>query len=130
MNKDNLNISKIETYLNSIIDNKVSQNTFVGSLPNTIDSSWTDLVLIDVASSISDLNAYGRGTVLIWLYAKPSIKGIKNVAKLSKMEQALNEIISTAKSDTYQINRRRTYQDYDIERKLHTNIVEININII
>jgi hypothetical protein len=130
MNKDNLNISKIESYLNSIIDNKVSQNTFVGSLPNTIESSWTDLVLIDVASSISDLNAYGHGTVLIWLYARPSTKGIKNVAKLSKMEQALNEIISTAKSDTYQINRRRTYQDYDAERKLHTNIVEININII
>lgn len=124
-----MNISKIESYLHRLLDNQVSANTFVGSLPTTIDSSYKDLVLIDVSTSVSDLNAYGRGTVLIWLYAKPNTKGIKNVALLSGMEQKLNEIIANAKSDIYQINRRRTYQDYDFERNMHTNIVELNINI-
>ena len=35
MNKDNLNISKIETYLAGIIDNVVSDNTYAGTLPTT-----------------------------------------------------------------------------------------------
>ena len=40
MNKDNINISKIETYLHIIIDNVVSDNTYAGTLPDTIQSSW------------------------------------------------------------------------------------------
>lgn len=63
MNKDNINISKIETYLNSIIDNVVSQNTYAGTLPDVTKSDWTDMVLIDCNSAIQDMNAYGRGVV-------------------------------------------------------------------
>ena len=47
MNKDTLNISKIETYLNSIIDNVVSKNTYAGTLPDIIKSDWADMCLID-----------------------------------------------------------------------------------
>ena len=34
MDRNNLKISKIETYLNSIIDNVVSNNTFFTALPD------------------------------------------------------------------------------------------------
>ena len=71
MVKDIINISKIESYLHSIIDNKVSNNTFVGTLPSTIQSSWNDMCLIDVGNIITDLNAYGRGIIHVLLYAKP-----------------------------------------------------------
>lgn len=130
MNKNNINISKIESYLNSIIDNVVSENTFVGTLPTTIESSWEDMVLIDCANGISDLNAYGVGVVLIWLYARPTTKGTKNVNVLTKLEQTLNDVIIAQKNPTYQINRRNTYQDYDSDRKWHCNIVELNLNIL
>ena len=43
MENKNLNISNIETYLHSIIDNKVSNNTFVGTLPDTINQKWNDM---------------------------------------------------------------------------------------
>lgn len=129
MNKDNLNISKIETYLNSIIDNVVSENTYVGTLPDTIQTGWTDMCLIDAGTAINDLDAYGRGIVHILLYAKPLSDGSKNVSGMSKMETRLNEVIRSANSRTYQINRRNTYTDYDAERKWHCNIVELNITI-
>lgn len=128
--RNEINISKIESFLNSIIDEVVSKNTFVGSLPTTLDAKWNDMVLIDCSNGITDLNAYGRGQVLIWLYAKPLTNGIKNIATLSKMEQLLNKAIEENSDTSYQINRRRTYQDFDNERKWHCNIIELNIRII
>ena len=129
MVKDIINISKIESYLHSIIDNKVSNNTFVGTLPSTVQSSWNDMCLIDVGNIITDLNAYGRGVIHVLLYAKPLSDGSKNVAVMSKLEQALNDVIETQQSQTYQINRRTTYAGYDNERKWHCNIVALNILI-
>lgn len=129
MNKDNLNISKIETYLHSIIDNVVSNNTYVGTLPDTIQSSWNDMCLIDVGNSIYDLDAYGSGIVHILLYARPLLSGAKNVAVMSTLEQKLNNALKNANSNIYSINRRSTYTDYDTERKWHCNIVALNITI-
>lgn len=129
MNKDNLNISKIETYLHSIIDNVVSNNTYVGTLPDTIQSSWNDMCLIDVGNSIYDLDAYGSGIVHILLYARPLLSGAKNVAAMSTLEQKLNTALKNANSKIYSINRRSTYTDYDTERKWHCNIVALNITI-
>lgn len=130
MNKDNINISKIETYLNSIFDNVVSQNTYAGTLPDIINSKWTDMCLIDCGPAIADFEAYGQGIVLIWLYAKPRGDGAKNTAKMSQMERKLNEVIKNASDSTYTISRRNTYSDYDNDRKWHCNIVELIITIV
>lgn len=129
MDKNNINISKIETYLHSIIDNKVSKNTFVGNLPDTMQSTWQDVCLIDCGSAIADMSAYGRGVVLVWLYARPLASGAKNVAQMALLESKLNEVIAGATSSTYQITRRNTYSDYDTIRKWHCNIVELNLHV-
>jgi hypothetical protein len=130
MYKDNINISKIETYLHSIIDNIVSDNTYVGTPPETFKEIWTDVCVIDAGSGIRDMNACGKGVVLIWLYARPLANGAKNVAKMSELETKLNEVIKNAHDSTYRINRRATYTDYDSERKWHCNIVELNLTIV
>lgn len=129
MNKDHINISRIESYLYSIIDNVVSDNTFVGTPPETLSDSWTDVCVIDAGSPIADRGAYGKGVVLIWLYARPLSNGAKNVALMSTMETRLNEALATADDSIYHISRRNTFTDYDPARKWHCNIVEINIKI-
>ena len=130
MDKSNLNISKSETYLHSIIDNVVSDNTYVGTLPDTIQTKWNDMCLIEIPNGITDMGAYGVGTILVWLYARPLSSGRKNVSVMSKLEQKLDEVIASATSDKYCINRRSTYTDYDSERKWHCNIVVLNITIL
>lgn len=130
MRKDNINISEIETYLHSIIDNVVSDNTYVGTPPETLKGSWNDICVIDVGPSIRDMDAYGKGVVLVWLYARPLANGAKNVAKMSEMETKLNEVIDSAHNSTYRLNRRATYTDYDPQRKWHCNIVELNLTIV
>lgn len=130
MEQNKLNISKIESYLHSIIDNAVSNNTYVGTPPETIKENWQDMCVIDLSPSIKNLDAYGIGAVLVWLYARPLANGAKNVAKMSEMETKLNEVIESAHNSTYRLSRRATYTDYDSQRKWHCNIVELNLTII
>lgn len=130
MDKDLMNISKIETFFNTLLDNKVSDNTFFTFLPPTIKQEWTDVVLVDLPNALRDLNAYGSGMVLVYLFAKSKSDGTKNVARLSQMEKKLNELIESSKDKHYVISRANTYTDYDEQRNLFCNIVEINLTII
>lgn len=125
MDKNKLNISNIEAYLDSLLGNKVSANVFFDTLPPVIKDSWKDLLLVDCSYLIRDFSAYGFGTIAIWLYAKPMSSGAKNVPVLSKMETTLNEILFSNENPAYQLIRRGTRSGYDSNVKLHYNIVEI-----
>lgn len=130
MNIDNLNISKIETYLYSVMSGVVSDNTYAGTLPDTMQSEWNDMCLIDCGNRISDFDAYGQGTILVWLYARPRSDGSKNVATMSQLEENLNFVIQNASNSNYAISRGNTYTDYDTVRQWHCNIVTLNILIV
>lgn len=126
MNRDNLNISKIETYLNSIVDNVVSKNTFFTALPDSSvikTSEWQDMVLIDFPMGIKDFDAYGRGEVDIVLYARPHESGKKNVAKMSELEIKLNEAIENAVDKTYTLIRDDAHSMYDTDIDWHCNVI-------
>jgi hypothetical protein len=130
MNIEKLNISNIETYLHSIMDGIVSENTYAGTLPDTMKSEWNDMCLIDCGYKINDLDAYGQGVVLIWLYARPRSNGTKNVAIMNDLENKLNYVIQNASNANYSFSRGATYTDYDSTRQWHCNIVELNILIV
>lgn len=130
MDKNLINISKIETFFNSLLDNKLSDNTFFTFLPPTIKSDWTDLVLVDIPNAVRDLNAYGTGMVLVYLYAKPLSNGVKPVAKLSQMEKTLNELIESSNDSHYVISRGNVYADYDEQRNMFCNVIEVNLVVI
>ena len=133
MDSNKINISKIETFLNEKIDNVVSKNTFVGSkVPDktAIPTDWNDIVLIDIPNGVRDFDAYGKGTVLVYLFARPQESGRKNVAVLSKMEARLNEVINTSSNDTYLLKRRLTFTGYDMNIDWHYNVIEITLTIL
>ena len=132
MNKNNLNISKIETYLNSIIDNVVSNNTFFTKLPDASvvkSSDWQDMVLIDIPDGIKDFEAFGQGHVFIALYSRPLESGKKNVSKMSELEIRLNDVIANAKDKTYHISRNDVHTAYDEDIDWHCNVVEIILKV-
>ena len=133
MDSNKINISKIETFLYEKIDNVVSKNTFVGSkVPDktAIPTDWNDIVLIDIPNGVRDFDAYGKGTVLVYLFARPQESGRKNVAVLSKMEAILNEVINTSSNDTYLLKRRLTFTGYDMNIDWHYNVIEITLTIL
>lgn len=132
MDSNKINISKIETFLNEKIDNVVSKNTFVGSkVPDktAIPADWKDMVLIDIPNGVRDFEAYGQGTVLVSLFARPMESGRKNVAVLSKMEESLNQVIKSNTDKTYTLSRRLTYTGYDSDIDWHFNTIEVIIKI-
>lgn len=133
MDSNKINISKIESFLYEKIDNVVSKNTFVGSkVPDktAIPTDWNDIVLIDIPNGVRDFDAYGKGTVLVYLFARPQESGRKNVAILSKMEASLNEVINTSSNDTYLLKRRLTFTGYDMNIDWHYNVIEITLTIL
>lgn len=133
MNKNNLNISQIETYLNSILDGIVSNNTFFTTYPNVAvvkASDWQDMVLVDIPSGISDMDAMGRGTIFIGLYARPLESGKKNVKKMSELERRLNEVLATASNSQYMLLRSDVHSTYDDDIDWHCNVVELTITIL
>lgn len=132
MDSNKINISKIETFLNEKIDNVVSKNTFVGSkVPDktAIPADWKDIVLIDIPNGVRDFEAYGQGTVLVSLFARPMESGRKNVAVLSKMEERLNQVIKSNTDKNYTLSRRLTYTGYDSDIDWHFNTIEVIIKI-
>lgn len=132
MDINKINISKIETFLYEKIDNVVSKNTFVGSkVPDktAIPTDWNDIVLIDIPNGVRDFEAYGQGTVLVSLFARPMESGKKNVAVLSKMEESLNEVIKSNTDKTYTLSRRLTYTGYDSDIDWHFNTIEVIIKV-
>ena len=132
MDSNKLNISKIETYLNSIFDGTVSDNTFFGGKPEESivkASNWGDMCVIELPNGVQDHDAYGKGTVLVWLYAKPLESGKKNVATMSQLETNLNSVIKGVTDKTYHIHRRLTYTAYDNEIDWHCNVVELIIKV-
>lgn len=132
MDVDKLNISKIETFLNSKFDNVISDNTFVGSkLPDkaAIPSEWKDMCLINIPNGVRDLDAYGKGTVLVYLLARPQESGRKNVSVLSSMESKLNEVIMSNTDSTYQLSRRLAFTGYDTNIDWHFNAIEVILKV-
>ena len=118
--------------MNKKIDNVVSKNTFVGSkVPDktAIPADWKDIVLIDIPNGVRDFEAYGQGTVLVSLFARPMESGRKNVAVLSKMEESLNQVIKSNTDKTYTLSRRLTYTGYDSDIDWHFNTIEVIIKI-
>lgn len=133
MNKNNLNISKIETYLNDILDGVVSNNTFFTTYPNVSvvkSSDWQDMVLVDIPSGISDMDAMGQGIIFIGLYARPLESGKKNVKKMSELEVKLNEVLANASNSQYMLLRSDVHATYDDDIDWHCNVVELTITIL
>ena len=127
---DEMNVSEIENYLYGLLALKVSDNVFVGKLPDTIDASWDDMVLIDCGNGVNDFDAYGYGTVLVFTYARPRSNGTKNVARLKEMDSEVNRILKAQDSSGhYYLYRRKTYSDYDSARNWHCNIATLGITV-
>ena len=130
MNNIYKNISRIEDFFYTLLYEKVSNNIYPNNLPISIDKSWKEIVVIDAGAAIRDMDAYGFGTILIYLYARPLDNGIKDVATMNVMETALVECINSSAHPHYVVRRGSTYSDYDEGRNLHCNIYEINLTIV
>lgn len=133
MNKDNLNLSKIETYLDSILNKVVSENTYFTTYPDVSiiqSSSWQDMVLVDIPDGIKDFEAYGQGHVFICLYARPLESGAKNVPMMSELENKLNDAIAKAPIKDYYLVRDDAHTTFDDDIRWHCNVYTFILTIV
>lgn len=133
MTNDYINISAIETHLDKVIRKEVTKNCYAGTLPPTLSDKVKSYVVIESVNAINDYAAYGQGIVNIYLYAQP-INGMKNVAELSRLEEAFNKALQEDAFDNehYRVAREVAYtnSNYDTTYNMHFIIKAIRLTII
>lgn len=133
MRNKSINISSIETHLDEVIRKYVCKHCYAGTLPSTLSEKITEYVVIDCGNAINDLGVYGKGTVNIFLYAKPIANGAKSVAALSKLESKFHAVLDGDLFDTehYSVPRELAYcrTDYDNTYNMHFTIKAIHLII-
>lgn len=107
----------------------VSDQTFAGTLPSSIDISWNDMVLIDCDLPMTDYGPYSSATVYVFLYARPNANGSKNVPLLAQMEDKLCDVLDSIHDDHYSVERLSNGADYDTTLQWHRNFVYFNLII-
>lgn len=123
-------VSRVENFVYRLVKGAgLSSNVFVSTLPVTIKSEWSDMVLIDVGKG-DNLNAYRRFSVNVYLYAKG--KGdlqTKNVNVIDAMEEKLLQAVSDSKDNNYTSTVNWSDSDYDSTRNLHFNVVNLTVKV-
>lgn len=107
----------------------ISDNLFIGNMPATVDSSWKDMVLVDVLS-LKDYGACAKGSANIFLYAKSvDSHGTKPVERLYAMELALDKAIESCNDRHYAIEVNFRDADYDQNRNYYYNVYNVQVII-
>ena len=119
----------VEEYLYSVLNGAVSDHTFAGTLPTSIDGAWDDMVLIDCDLPMTDHDTYSSATVYIFLYARPNADGTKNVPLLYEMENKLCDVLDSIHDVHYKVHRLSNGSDYDTSIHWHRNFVYFNLII-
>lgn len=129
MKNEHYSISQILNDLYMPFYQTVSNNVYYGTLPSTLGSKENDLVLIDCGSAITDLNAYGKGVINVFLYAQPLSSGRMNLGKLSTMEAAFDKVLETLDNEHYTFAELYRDTDYNSTYNMHYIIIALNIII-
>lgn len=128
---DRRNISSIETFFDGLLrgSEKLTNNLFFGELPPSIGKTWEEVVIVDCANPLSDMDAYGRMTALVYLYTKPNAYGLKDVKKMQELETKLNALIVNNADEHYHVSIRGRYSNYNAVNDIFVTIVQINLII-
>lgn len=122
MVNDNINISNILTHFDNVIRKEVCENCYAGTLPSTLKNGAKSMVVITCGNTVVDKNAYGEGTIFIYLYAQP-VSGQMNVTALSKLEKSLRKALYEDKFDNenYEVSRETFLggEGYDTTYNMH-----------
>lgn len=129
MDKNLINVSSVESFIDRLLRGRVTNNLFFGNFPAVYRKSWKDVIVVDT-NYLYDNDAYGRGTVLLFVYVPPIGEGIKDVGTFASIERKINQAIEENSDYTYRVQRRETYCDYDASKKLFVNIVELTLMIL
>ena len=123
-------VSRVENFVYRLVKGAgLSSNVFVSTLPVTIKSEWSDMVLIDVGKG-DNLNAYRRFSVNVYLYAKgQGDLQTKNVKVIDAMEEKLLQAVSDSKDNNYTPTVNWSDSDYDSTRNLHFNVVNLTVKV-
>lgn len=128
---DRKTISSIETFFDGLLrgEDKLTKNLYFGELPIDLSKDWKDIAVVDCGNPLRDNDAYAVGTVLIFLYAKQNVYGIKDVKRLQEMEKSLNSLVQGNTDPHYKLSFRGRYSNYNAVNDIFFNVIQLNLVI-
>lgn len=128
---DRMTISSIETFFDSLLRGKdnLTENLFFDEMPTSLKKGWKEFVVVDCGNPLQDKDAYGRQTVLVYMYVTQNAYGKKDVKTMQALEQKLNRLINGNLDEHYHTSFRGRYSHYDAVNDMYFNIVQINLII-
>lgn len=128
---DRKNISSIETFFDNLLrgEDKLTKNLFFNELPTDLSKDWQEIAVVDCGNPMRDSSAYAVGTVLILLYAKQNVYGLKDVKKLQEMEKALNRLVQENHDPYYHVSYSGRYSNYNAVNDIYYNVIQLNLVI-
>lgn len=120
------NISDLEDFLWNLFTSKLIKTKYLTELPSTNKAS--NAVVIDIPSTIRDMNGYADGSIVVTIYAKPLKSGFRNPI-IGKIENEIYRLVEENTSDKYTLGIYGAYNDYDAARDLHARVILLNITI-
>lgn len=127
--KKRMTVSAVEQFFDGLLRGKLTKNLFFGEIPSSIRKDWKSLVVVDCANAVRDYEAYGAGTVLIYLMSKPNTSGTKDCKQIAELEMKLTELIDSNNDPYYVTSRRGSYGKYDTVNDMFFNVIQINLII-
>lgn len=82
-------LSDIELYAFNLLDDKLTTNTFVGSMPQEFKN---DIFTVIMSPNIKQKNTHANGNILIYIFVK-DINGLKNISVFSNLESKFNDLL-------------------------------------
>ena len=120
------NISDLEDFLWNLFTSKLIKTKYLTELPSTNKAS--NALVIDIPSTIRDMNGYADGNVVLTIYAKPLKSGFRSPV-IGKIEEEIYRLVEANDNPKYTLDIYGAYNDYDAARDYHARVMILRINI-
>lgn len=122
-------IARVENFLSMMLTKAgISDHVFIRKLPSTLDSSWTDMILVDVLP-FEDKDSHATGSANIFLYVKDEGSLRTIFSRLEEMDAEFDAIINANYNKHYVVQLSKNYQDYDSDLQYYCNVKNIEITV-
>lgn len=87
---------EVQLYFFKLVDDKVSLNTYLTTVPKSLTAADTDFVVIRVPEPVDDRGCFGEIAVWVDIYVRNDDRGLQENARMLELQTALFDVISIA----------------------------------
>ena len=126
------NIPDLEEFAKNLFSG-VCDVTVLTNFPKSLKDNQNSVMVVSVASSLKDFNAYGKCLIAVEIFVKEKANGLKDNSKMKSLQSAFITKVNSYSTGTSNYimttNDDLCFSDYDANKGFHVMINYITILI-